>query len=1119
MNSDNLNKMFAAIIESSEDAILSKTLEGIITSWNKAAERLYGYSSGEMIGQSIIKIFPPERKNELSEILKKLSSGERIERYETTRLRKDGKIVNVSLTISPIRDENGKVSGASAIARDITRQKLLEAERMLKEQQLTLAQQIANLGYWEWDLVSGKLEWSDELYKIYGRKKSEWEATFENYFECIYHEDRKDVRKIIDASLINYQPFRVDHRIILPNKVIRYIHGIGEFLLDSNRKPLKVRGVAQDVSEFKRIERRLASQFEVTRVLAESKSLAEAAPKIIQAICEGVDWLIGEFWLADYKTNLLHLEANWHKQEIQAKEFIEISRKCKFGPGVSLQGQVWESMKPIWSTQAVSDQFFPRAALAAKLRLHTALAFPVVCKKKVIGVVAFYKDDITEPDNELLDMLDSLGKQIGDFIERKQSEPALRESESLYRTLVEISPDSISYTDLSGKIIFCNQQTAELFGFGSIDEMIGHNMYAFIAAEDQEHAIENEHNIIETGRTRNVEYTLIQKNGAKFPAEVNTSIGQDAEGKPKAFIEVIRNISSRKKIEKELNSKILQQAAIADFGLDALSGMEINKLLNKAAEIATKTLDLEFCEVLELLPDGDSFVLTSGVGWTEGSVGKTKLKTGQDSHAGFTLLSSQPVICENYLTEKRFNASKLLKEHNVISGITVLIHGRNKPFGVLGAHSAKAKTFTWDDSHFLQAISNIIAAAVERKAVENELAGSLNLSHKNQLRADESRKRLSFLAEASGIFNSSLDYHKTLSAVANLLTPELADWCVIDLLQEDGSLKHAAISHKDPQKIEIANELEKKYKHYLDSFRRVYYVARTGRSEFYSSIEESIVSASIHKDEYLHFIKEFGVKSAMIVPLKLREQVLGVISFISTKPDFHYSNPDLLFAEDIAGRAASAIENARLYREANIANIKLNRKTHEQKDELNVSNTELEVETKLRRKKSEELEDLHQRQTLLMDFSLAAIKENDIDRALLLGVKLAATIPGARRSNLFKFDAVKNKMILIASSDQDNKRDGTLEVDMKLNTVEGFALKSDEQFFCADLKGDQKFYFYDEMKDEIVIMVLCVPLKVRQANYGIISVYLTQCEYSEADKNFIITIAKILSSVVEAKDA
>jgi PAS domain S-box-containing protein len=126
----------AAIVASSEDAIISKTLEGIVTSWNAAAERLFGYSSEEMIGQPILRVIPPELQYEEAEILGKLRRGERIERYETIRVRKDGHRIEISLTISPVRDSSGRIVGAAKVAHDITARRA--AERALKEEAIAL---------------------------------------------------------------------------------------------------------------------------------------------------------------------------------------------------------------------------------------------------------------------------------------------------------------------------------------------------------------------------------------------------------------------------------------------------------------------------------------------------------------------------------------------------------------------------------------------------------------------------------------------------------------------------------------------------------------------------------------------------------------------------------------------------------------------------------------------------------------------------------------------------------------------------------------------------------------------------------------------------------------------
>ena len=127
MRADERNRLLASLVESSDDAIVAKDPQGIIQTWNRGAQRLYGYQAHEVIGRSAMLLLPPDRANEEGEILARIRAGERVDHLETTRMRKDGTRISVSLTISPIRDAEGAIVGASHIARNITERTLLEA--------------------------------------------------------------------------------------------------------------------------------------------------------------------------------------------------------------------------------------------------------------------------------------------------------------------------------------------------------------------------------------------------------------------------------------------------------------------------------------------------------------------------------------------------------------------------------------------------------------------------------------------------------------------------------------------------------------------------------------------------------------------------------------------------------------------------------------------------------------------------------------------------------------------------------------------------------------------------------------------------------------------------------
>lgn len=171
---ENQRQWLAAIVESSDDGIVGKNLNGIVTSWNAAAERIYGYTAAEMIGQSKSKVIPADLPDELSTILSHIKAGERIEHYETARIRKDGRRITLSISVSPIRDPYGEVIGAATIARDITEQKAHEEELQRLLEQLTEQARLLDMAHVIiCDPESRITYWNSGAERLYGFTKEE----------------------------------------------------------------------------------------------------------------------------------------------------------------------------------------------------------------------------------------------------------------------------------------------------------------------------------------------------------------------------------------------------------------------------------------------------------------------------------------------------------------------------------------------------------------------------------------------------------------------------------------------------------------------------------------------------------------------------------------------------------------------------------------------------------------------------------------------------------------------------------------------------------------------------------------------------------------------------------
>ncbi|MCB0099789.1 MAG: PAS domain-containing protein, partial [Caldilineaceae bacterium] len=178
------------------------------------------------------------------------------------------------------------------------------------------------------------------------------------------------------------------------------------------------------------------------------------------------------------------------------------------------------------------------------------------------------------------------------------------------------------------------------------------------------------------------------------------------------------DISALKKYQTELSRREKQQAAVAALGQLALQNVDLETLVDQATKQLCETLDLEYCDLLELNVDGDELFFRSGVGWQSGVVGQTSVSAGLGSQARYILDAGAPVRIANLDVEERFEVAPHLRKHNVVNGLAVAVPSIERTWGILGAYSSQAHNFSEDDAHFLQAVANVLAEAFARKASE-----------------------------------------------------------------------------------------------------------------------------------------------------------------------------------------------------------------------------------------------------------------------------------------------------------------------------------------------------------------------------------------------------------------
>ncbi|HZI56139.1 MAG TPA: PAS domain S-box protein, partial [Verrucomicrobiae bacterium] len=249
---------FAAIIESSDDAIIGMDVAGTITDWNKGAEWLYGYSAEEIIGKPIFLLIPPERYNDCAQIMKKVQQGDSVKHYETTRLRKDGTRIEVSLTGSPVFAPDGRIVGLSAIDRDITERKRQETILRDREERFRLAAHAGKMFAYEWNADTDVIVRSEESTQILGIDESS-SLTREQALGRVHPDDREMVQSAMIALTPEEPYLQVSYRILRPDDTEIWVERNSRAHFDKQGRLVRVVGMIADITERKRAEEALSS--------------------------------------------------------------------------------------------------------------------------------------------------------------------------------------------------------------------------------------------------------------------------------------------------------------------------------------------------------------------------------------------------------------------------------------------------------------------------------------------------------------------------------------------------------------------------------------------------------------------------------------------------------------------------------------------------------------------------------------------------------------------------------------------------------------------------------------------------------------------------------------------
>ena len=307
LESEEKNRLFRSLVQSSADAIIAKDLDGVILTWNSGAEQIYGYRAEEAIGRSIALIIPPDHADEEVRLMTQLKRGDRVEHYTTERVRKDGRQIAIALTISPVRDSAGKLVGASSVSHDVTKQIEAEAALRYSEERLRAAQRLAKVGSWELDLVTNALIWSDEIYRIFEVDPAQFVASYDAFLGLIHPDDRVAVNAAYTDSVRNRIPYTLEHRLLFPDGRIKYVLEQSATSYAADGRPLRSVGTVQEITERKEAEEKIRElNVGLERRVAERTSELQGSQQALMNIVEDLNEKSAE--LEEANTRLQELD-------------------------------------------------------------------------------------------------------------------------------------------------------------------------------------------------------------------------------------------------------------------------------------------------------------------------------------------------------------------------------------------------------------------------------------------------------------------------------------------------------------------------------------------------------------------------------------------------------------------------------------------------------------------------------------------------------------------------------------------------------------------------------------------------------------------------------------------
>ena len=361
----------------------------------------------------------------------------------------------------------------------------------------------------------------------------------------------------------------------------------------------------------------------------------------------------------------------------------------------------------------------------------------------------------------------------------------------------------------------------------------------------------------------------------------------------------------------------LRRTLLLDLGVRAVAGGSLEAICHDAVTMMLTGLEVEYCAIFNLSRDAADLTVVSAAGWDAGAVEGLSIAADIDTQAGYALHAREPIVVDNAASDTRFTLPAVLRAKGVRSGIVARIAGGGRPFGVIAAYSASRRVYTTDDAQFVAGIAIALAGMYERKRLDAERAELAGRDKLHRASTELATRRAAFLAQTATVFDAALEPEATLVNLARLAVPALAECAIVDLVPDDGYVRRVEVIEVDPTRRETAQTVRRHAPNLRgDSpFSRA---IRTGQPALVPDVPHRTADDA-GDPEHARLMKLLECQSLLLIPLVARGQTLGLLTLASRDSARQYDAADLAVAQELAGRAAIALDNARLYRESQVA--------------------------------------------------------------------------------------------------------------------------------------------------------------------------------------------------------